>query len=168
MFSDPPEPNLQAYERLRQRVQLSPKKDDDNYEISEKDENSDQEEEPDRSHKHVPRWCRNYLETLALQTSWDPDSIFGSKVPRCDLESVFSLETYKKFKRDRPQRRRGSSGEWKKDRLRPNEIRDYKKKIGQTKRWSASLKNPVSSREGPPQAERDQRLQEEDGTDETI
>jgi len=125
----------------RLAIPLSPKKDDDNYDMSDKEENSDDGgEEPDRSHKHVPRWCSTYLETLATQSLVDPDSIFGSKVPLCDLESIFSIETYKKYNRDRPQRRRGSSGEWKKDRLRPNEIRDYKKKMGQTKRWSKSLK----------------------------
>lgn len=146
MFSSPREE--QPWFLLRQACPLSPKRDEENYEISEKDENSDAEcEEPDRSHKHVPKWCSTYLETLATQSSIDPDGIFGSKVPRCDLDTIFSNESYKKYKRERPQRRRGSSGEWKKDRLRPNEIRDYKRKMGQTKAWNATLKSP-----GAPQA----------------
>merc|ERR1719271_1348987 len=75
-------------------IALPPKLDEDNYEISEKDENSDEAcEEPDRSHKHVPRWCSNYLETLATQSSLDPDSIFGNKVPRCDLDAIFLMRS---------------------------------------------------------------------------
>jgi hypothetical protein len=127
-------------------IALPPKLDEDNYEISEKDENSDEAcEEPDRSHKHVPRWCSNYLETLATQSSLDPDSIFGNKVPRCDLDAIFSDEIYKKYSRQRPQRRRGSSGEWRKDRLRPQEIRDYKKKMGQTKPWKSPAASPAAT-----------------------
>lgn len=146
-FTAPPvEKQRHPLELLRLTAPLSPKKEDDNYEISEKDENSDAEcEEPDRTGKHVPRWCSDYLQTLTSQSTWDPDGIFGNKVPRCDLEAIFSNEIYKKYSRERPQRRRGSSGEWKKDRLRPNEIRDYKRKMGQTKAWekafNASLKN---------------------------
>lgn len=135
---------LKTWQILRQ-TPLSPKHSEDNYEMSEKDENSDQEEEPDRSGKHVPRWCSEYLETLATQSTWDPESILG-KVPACDLDSIFSLDIYKKCSRERPKRRRGSSGQWSKDRLRAVEIRDYKRKMGQTQPWNATLlKSAVSS-----------------------
>lgn len=143
-FGTPEPKELKSWQILRQ-TPLSPKHSEDNYEMSEKDENSDQEEEPDRSHKHVPRWCSGYLEVLATQSTWDPDSIFGSKVPTCDLDSIFSLDIYKQYSRERPKRRRGSSGQWSKDRLRAVEIRDYKRKMGQVKPWNATLKSVVSS-----------------------
>jgi len=143
-FGTPEPKELKSWQILRQ-TPLSPKHSEDNYEMSEKDENSDQEEEPDRSGKHVPRWCSDYLETLTVQSFWDPDSIFGSKVPTCDLDSIFSLDIYKQYSRERPKRRRGSSGQWSKDRLRAVEIRDYKKKMGQVKPWNATLKSAVSS-----------------------
>lgn len=141
-FSAPP--LIEPWQALRQ-TPLSPKRDEDNYEISDKDENSDEENEPDRSHKHVPKWCSNYLQLLAAQSSTDPDSIFGSKVPSCDLKIIFSDETYKRFGRERPQRRRGSSANWKKDRLRPQEISEYKEKMGQKTSWTASSKRLAAS-----------------------
>jgi len=119
---------------------LSPKRDEDNYEISEKDENSDDgENEPDRSQKHVPTWCSSYLEALTAQMSWDPDTIFGSKVPPCDLNVVFTAEHYKRSGKERPNRKRGSSQDWKKDRLRSNEVKEYKRKMGQVKPWTPAM-----------------------------
>lgn len=128
---------------LRQTTPLSPKRDEDNYEISEKDANSDEEGEPDRSKKHVPRWCGFYLKELEAQSSWDPDSIFGSQVPRCDLNAVFTDELYKSCRKERPQRKRGSSQDWKKDRLRSAEVKDYKRKMGHVKPWTPSCKTPL-------------------------
>lgn len=135
---------------------LSPKKDEDNYELSEKGENSDEEDDGDRKHsgKHVPKWCSDYLDILKAQSSWDPDTVFGSKVPHCDIEAVFPDELYTKMRKDRPQRRRGSSQDWKRDRLRSREVAEYKKKMQQTKHWtpsssqlrSLSPSNPLGSR----------------------
>jgi hypothetical protein len=142
-------PVLEPWRLLRQKA-LSPKLDEDNYEISDKDENSDDELEPDRSHKHVPRWCKEYLELLAAQSSTDPDSIFGSKVPNCDLDTIFSDETYRRFNRDRPlKKRRGSSANWKKDRLREQEIDEYKEKMGQKTSWTQSCKKAATSSSAP-------------------
>merc|ERR1712147_546899 len=109
------------------------KRDEDNYAISERDETSDNEGEmiePDRCLKPVPRWCANYLQLLSDQQVTDPDSIFGTKVPSCDLEKVFPDELYNKCRCKRPQRKRGSSGEWKRDRLRGDEIDAYNVKMG--------------------------------------
>jgi hypothetical protein len=128
------------------RPLLSPKRDEDNYEISEKDENSDAEDEPDRKHKHVPRWCSSYLEVLNAQSSWDPDTVFGGKVPPCDLELIFTAETYKAAGKERPNRRRGSSQDWKKDGLRDKEVQQYKKKMGQTKPCVVASKSPLGVR----------------------
>lgn len=142
-FVDAP-PVMEPWQKLRQ-TPLSPKREEDNYEISDKDENSDEEMEPDRSHKHVPSWCTNYLQLLAAQRSIDPDSIFGSKVPSCDLNTIFSNETYIRFGRTRPMRKRGSSANWKKDKLRREEISEYKQKMGQSASWTSSCKRPTTS-----------------------
>jgi hypothetical protein len=130
---------------LKHSPLLSPKKPEDNYEISDKEEDSDDNcEEHDRSHKFVPQWCANYLELLAAQATTDPDTIFGCKVPRCDLDLIFSDDIYRKFGRNRPVRRRGSSGEWKKDRLRPTEIHEYKHKMGQTASWTTTSRKAAT------------------------
>lgn len=114
------------------RIPLGSKKEEDNYEISDKDENSEGENDRDRSHKRIPRWCDDYVQRLSQQAHIDPDCIFGSQVPRCDLTAIFTDEDYKKRGKDRPKRKRGSSGEWKKDRLTQTEISEYKSKMGQT------------------------------------
>merc|ERR1719171_1658651 len=135
--AQPPQPQpLEPWALLR-KVQISSPRKEDNYEISDKDENSADEAEPDRSHKLVPRWCENYLQRLQEQSTLDPDSIFGTKVPKCELEVIFSNEDYRKRSRERPKRKRGSSGEWRKDRLAQSEIAEYKVKMGQTRHWDA-------------------------------
>lgn len=130
---------------LLRETPLSPKKAEDNYEMSDKDEDSEGEE-PDRSHKYVPGWCKTWLETVSAQSSWDPDTIFGKGVPQCDLDSIFSLDLYKQYSRERPKRKRGSSGQWQKDRLRSKEVEDYKRKMGQTKPFSTELKNAAQQK----------------------
>lgn len=123
------------------RIPLGPKKAEENYEISDKEEDSDCEMERDRSHKFVPKWCDNYLQRLQEQSTLDPDTIFGSKVPKCNLDEIFSDADYRKRGRERPKRKRGSSGEWRKDRLTPAEISEYKTKMGQIRAWSADEEN---------------------------
>lgn len=127
-----PEPNL----ALKQ-IHLPPKKDEDNYEISDgADSDVEDRYDRDRSGKAIPIWCDTYLDVLATQADLDPDSIFG-RVPHCSLEDVFSEAGYKESGRSRPKRARGSSGDWRRDKLRFDEIRDYKAKMGQTKSWDA-------------------------------
>eukprot|EP00435_Cladocopium_sp_Y103_P011194 s2749_g2.t3 len=105
---------LEPWLVLRQ-MPLPPKKPEDNYEIS--DKGSDSEEEDDRSSKAIPEWSEKYLELLQTQSDIDADTIFGSRVPKCDLEDVFKDSDYMKFQTERPPRRRGSSGEWRHDSL---------------------------------------------------
>jgi hypothetical protein len=137
--------------QLRQTFPLSPKRDEDNYEISDKGENSDDgETEPDRSHKHVPRWCETFLKDLQAQSSWDPDSIFGLKVPACVLDVVFTDDHYRAAGKERPRRKRGSSQDWKKDRLRSQEVKEYKRKMGHAKPWNMVCKMPLDNRSGNP------------------
>eukprot|EP00913_Durusdinium_trenchii_P027596 g25884.t1 len=126
-FKPEPEPWL-----VLREMQLPPKKAEENYEIS--DKGSDSEAEDERGHKLVPEWSLKYLELLQAQSDIDADTIFGTRVPTCDLEEVFKDSDYMKFQAERPPRRRGSSGEWRHDRLSREEISAYKRKTGQLKR----------------------------------
>lgn len=131
----PPEP--EPWQLLR-KIKLLPPSEEDNYEISDKGEDSEAEE-PDRTMKRIPAWSANYLQLLDAQANVDPDTIFGSQVPICDLEAIFSDQDYMKFQKDRPRRRRGSSAEWGGDRLSRHEIGEYKRKMGHQKRWQAKI-----------------------------
>jgi len=124
---------------LLRRIELPPKKAEDNYEISEHGSDSENEDgaERDRSGKHIPKWCETYLQDLAKQSDIDPDTIFASKVPRCVLEDIFTDEMYKEVGKNRPKRVRGSSGDWRKDHLARSEIQDYKARMGQVRAWDA-------------------------------
>lgn len=129
-------------------LRLGPKRPEDNYEISEHGSDSEAEEaaeERDRSGKHVPKWCECYLEDLKVQSDVDPDTIFSSKVPQCVLEDIFTDAMYQQVGKTRPKRARGSSGDWRKDRLARQEIYDYKARMGQTRSWDAA--RPASAAE---------------------
>lgn len=121
--------------RLLLRMALPPRTQEDNYEISDKGEDSDGEE-PDRSRKYVPEWSKEYLSMLAKQGETDPDTIFGCRVPAVNLDVIFKDEDYRRIHKDRPKRRRGSSGNWGQDRLSRTEVSEYKKKMGQLRRIS--------------------------------
>lgn len=125
---------------LRQ-MNIQPKREEDNYEISEHDENSDEEGDKsrERSGKHVPRWCATYLEDLQRQANIDPDTIFSSKVSCCDLDAVFTDDMYREVGKQRPKRTRGSSGDWQKDRLSCVEINRYKSRMGHLRSWDEEV-----------------------------
>lgn len=125
----PPEP----WQLVRQ-IKLPPKDASENYELSDKGSDSEAEE-PDRTQKFTPAWSENYLEMLDSQVDIDADSIFGTRVPHCDLELIFSDKDYLKYRTERPRRKRGSSGEWRRDRLSRAEISEYKRKMGHHRRW---------------------------------
>jgi len=146
-----PEPHMQ----LRRR-ELAPKKDEDNYEISDHDPDSDNEDEKRkenrdraRTHKPVPRWCETYLQELMEHADIDPDSIFAHRVPHCELDVIFPEVLYQEVGRHRPKRMRGSSGDWRKDRLTCAEIRNYKSRMGHTRAWDAPNKAPLSATQAP-------------------
>lgn len=147
-----PEP----WQVLRQTELPSPRP-EDNYEISDQGDDSEPDDEAEarrRAKKTVPKWCGNYLELLQKQANTDPDTIFGSKVPHCSLDDVFRNEHYELAKKKRPKRNRGSSGDWRKDTLSKNEVKNYKQKMGQVKGWMTNLENmPPANQEllaGPP------------------
>lgn len=132
----PPPQRLDPCVALRQ-TELGEKRWEDNYEISEQGGDSDAEESQakDRSGKHVPKWCESYLAELQRQCDIDPDTIFGNKVPQCNLEDIFNNDMYRQAGKNRPKRTRGSSGDWRKDRLTRTEVRDYKSRMGHTRCW---------------------------------
>jgi hypothetical protein len=133
---------LEPWEILRQ-AELPPPKPEENYEISDQGDSDpdDVAEARRRAKKPVPRWCENYLERLSKQIETDPDSLFGTKVPVCRLEDIFPACIYEQSGKSRPKRTRGSSQDWKRDRLTKEEVNQYKKKMGQTKGWFANLEN---------------------------
>ncbi|CAJ1431394.1 unnamed protein product [Effrenium voratum] len=124
-------------EPITKRLRLTtPKREEDNYEISdlEEDEHGNRVE-PDRSRKRMPSWCANYKQIAETQGDIDPDSIFGSRMPLCDLELIFPDSFYQN--RSSPvKRRRGSSCHWFRDALTKREIQAYAFKMGQKRSWS--------------------------------
>lgn len=119
------------------RPQLPPKLPEDNYEISDREESSDEIPiEVDRSNKHVPGWVEGFEEKATKQSDIDPGSIFGRGVPICDIDTIFPDSLYRKVNRVRVARVRGSSCRWGPDRLKGSEIREYAQKTGQRRRLS--------------------------------
>ncbi len=112
---------------------LAPLKPEDNYEMSDKD--TDSEDEPDaqekRKLKRVPEWTRGWRERALAQATVDPESIFGIILPLCDLSVIFNEANYAKMRADRPKRLRGSSGNWKMDKLTQVEVDEYRNRCGQ-------------------------------------
>merc|ERR1712232_243737 len=119
------------------KERLPPAPPGDNYAISDHASDCDESEaRARREKKHVPAWCNSYPEMLAAQVDLDADSIFGCRVPRCNLEHIFPDALYKLHGKKRPKRRRGSSGDWHKDRLTHTEVTAYKDRMGQARTWS--------------------------------
>jgi len=143
----PPEPP--SSHALLRSIILPLKRVEDNYVISDhgsdsEAEDQEQQKEKERTSKHVPKWCETYVQDLARQSDIDPDSVFGSKVPRCSLEDIFTDQAYQQVGRHRPKRTRGSSGDWRKDRLAKHEVLHYKTRMGQVRNWDADSA-PVAS-----------------------
>jgi len=132
-FKEKPEPWM----ALRQ-IRLPPASAEDNYEISDQDSDVEALESRDRSKKNVPKWCASYAETVLKQGDWDPDSIFSSRVPECNLDDIFPDALYAQAKKQKPMRKRGSSQDWKKDRLTKTDVAYYKSRMRQTKCWDES------------------------------
>jgi len=122
---------------ILKRVSLkAAKREEDNYDISDLEEDSHGHRiEPDRIAKRLPAWCSNWVELATVQAEINPDSIFGSQVPKCDLDVIFPDHFYAGFKPVK--RKRGSSCNWLKDALTKREIVAYASKMGQNKRWSS-------------------------------
>lgn len=107
---------------------------EDQYEMTEW-ENSDGEADEDevdrvRRSKRIPAWCIGWIDTAKTQTSIDPDTVFGMKLPKCDLEVLFghTNNAYLKARRGK----RGSSGEWGMDDVTRRELDEYRQIMGHT------------------------------------
>ena len=125
VFPDNKRPRLLAIPPLRE---------DDNYEMSDKDTDSEQDEEElerKRELKRVPEWTNSWREKCMSQSTVDPESIFGIFVPAFEMSLVFNERNYDKMKVDRPKRSRGSSGNWRLDKLKQEEIDEYRRRLGQ-------------------------------------
>merc|ERR1719245_1244002 len=94
--------------------------------------------------KPIPAWCADYKQALSLQEGVDPDSIFSSRVPFCDIDAIFPDALYREHRRQPPKRKRGSSCQWHKDRLSRTEIARYRAKMGQQRRWSSLRKKVIT------------------------
>ncbi|CAE8727723.1 unnamed protein product, partial [Polarella glacialis] len=115
----PPVPAFRDPAQIVRQMELEPKDPEDNYELSDCGGDSDQEDaagerERQRGSKHVPKWCGEYLQVLSTQADVDPDTIFGSRVPQCIQEDIFTDDMYESVGKKRPKRARGSSGDWRK------------------------------------------------------
>lgn len=146
-----PSKSFEAWQVLRQ-IKLPPPDPADNYEISDQAD-SDADENllaERRSRKPKPRWCVDYAKLLKKQADLDPDTIFGPMMPRCELEEIFPDAMYQEVAKSRPNRRRGSSGNWRKDPLQRSEISAYKRKLGQNRAWADLDSLPAGSHEALP------------------
>jgi hypothetical protein len=113
-------------------VPLGAKIVEEQYDISDKDTDSENEVSPNsRAKKHIPSWCANWRQKTIAQVAVDPESIFGVTVPKCDLDIIFTEKNYRKMGLQRPKRVRGSSGNWTFDKLTQDEIDIYRAKLGQ-------------------------------------
>lgn len=128
-----------AWQALRMQIPLSPKCEEDNYEITDHEGRHDEDErtqERRRAMKSVPDWCKDYMKTLQAQVEIDADTIFGSRPPKIDQKEIFPSFLYEQLHCKKPQRKRGSSQDWRKDPLTRHECGGYRKKMGQVLAYS--------------------------------
>lgn len=125
---------------LLKQIALGPKNPADNYELSEYDGDSDAEDttekEKQRARKRLPAWSENYLDLLQKQADLEPSSIFGEGAPKCSMDEIFPISLYRQVGKTRPKRQRGSSQDWSRDRLTHTEVHDYRRKMGQQRKWN--------------------------------
>jgi len=124
--------NIDAPRKLR-LVDIGPKQTGDNYILSDKDTDSENEDGgSQKGPKHIPSWASKWMQLAKSQAHIDPDSIFGTQLPSCDLDVIVKDHIYEKMKVERRRRKRGSSETWTADKLKPAEIARYKKRMAQT------------------------------------
>ena len=121
---------------------MDPPLPEDQYEMTEW-EDSDVEEDEDmkerkRMSKRIPTWCIGWIETAKTQTTIDPDTVFGMRLPRCDLEVLFGQtnNAYMKARRGK----RGSSGEWGMDEITRRELEEYRAIMGHTQQLDSVIR----------------------------
>ncbi|CAE7932309.1 unnamed protein product, partial [Symbiodinium sp. KB8] len=122
---------------------LPPPDPEDNYEMSSQGEFLDMDSEELELHlehlragKRSPRWSENYKEMVRSQADWDPDDVFGVRVPPVNLDQILPDQLYLEQKLHRSyKKRRGSSGKWEKDRLKDEDVTQYRSSMGHSKAW---------------------------------
>ncbi|OLP89587.1 Calcium/calmodulin-dependent protein kinase type 1 [Symbiodinium microadriaticum] len=77
-----------------------------------------------------PQWAGDYLEAVQKQATLDPDTIFGT-VPPCDMQELFPDALFLEVGL-KPAKRFKSTTELS---IFPDEVMDYKRKMGHTKSW---------------------------------
>ena len=103
---------------------------EDQYEMTEWEDSDAEKDEDAHENKRVPAWCIGWIETAKTQTSIDPDTVFGSRIPKCELEVLFGRNgnAYLKARKGK----RGSSGEWGMDDVSMRELDEYRQLMGHT------------------------------------
>ena len=97
----------------------------------------DDAKETRRLQKHVPSWCEGWVETAKTQTNIDPDTVFGTKLPKCDLSVIFGAKFRDNAYMRTKTRGRGSSGEWGLDVVTRAELDEYRQVMGHTQQLEA-------------------------------
>ncbi|EER20406.1 hypothetical protein Pmar_PMAR010140 [Perkinsus marinus ATCC 50983] len=93
---------------------------------------------------HIPAWSLEWKSMVLAQSNTDPDSIFGDRIPGCDIGQIFgdivasgqldppNTQSFKDYIRINDKTgRRGSTGNWRFDELLDEEIYTYKQKMKQ-------------------------------------
>lgn len=112
---------------------------DDTYEIS--DECS--EESPDRSNKNVPTWCADWVKLVQDQEKIDPDTVFGGNMPFVDLADVFpDSKIAADLKAGRLSADVDPNKRWQRDKLRKEEVANYRAAMGQTQNMDHLWRKP--------------------------
>lgn len=119
---------------------LPPKDTQDNYELSDREGSDGEIADCDRSTKKIPAWCKEFQECVDKQHDVNPDSVFGTAVPQCDIDDIFPDSLYKSLNLTKVKRARGSSCVWHQDGLRMDEVESYAKKMGHSRKLGASLR----------------------------
>ena len=100
----------------------------DTYEISDREESTDDDDDEngDRKHKHMPTWASgmNLREALRAQANSDPSAVFAVGASSCDLKNI--------FKTDRAFKKRTSSQNWGMDLSTQVERQKYRAEMGFT------------------------------------
>jgi len=121
--------------------------------MSQEYENSD--ESPDRTNKSVPTWASEWVALVDAQKEVDPDSIFGGYMKQVNLLEVFPenekiarevAEATKHNRRNSLDVHAEPSRRWSKDKLRKEEVLNYKRVMGQTVRRDDLWRKPSSDR----------------------
>ena len=115
---------------------------EDQYELTEwEDSDAEKDDRGCAYEKPVPAWCIGWVDLAKTQTSIDPDTVFGTKLAKCDLDVLFGKDNaYLKARRGK----RGSSGEWGMDNVSRQELMEYRQIMGQTQQLDSVILTTIA------------------------